>query len=139
MSEHRQEFDNELEAIEGKVIELFAMVAEGLPTATQALLNGDAEAYPLLAARDQVIDALYLEVEGLANREILLQAPVASDLRFLLLFPIFIPALLGLVEATTAILLGDSEPALWIKLLAGYDVIFTTVSLLLFSTVLNAE
>jgi heme exporter protein B len=55
------------------------------------------------------------------------------------LFPIFIPALLGLVEATTAILLGDSEPALWIKLLAGYDVIFTTVSLLLFSTVLNAE
>jgi phosphate transport system protein len=84
MSEHRQEFDNELEAIEGKVIELFAMVAEGLPTATQALLNGDAEAYPLLAARDQVIDALYLEVEGLANREILLQAPVASDLRFLL-------------------------------------------------------
>src|ERR1700721_614425 len=64
------------------------------------------------------------------NRELLLP---------LLLFPIFVPALLGLVEATTAILLGDSEPALWIKLLAGYDVIFTTVSLLLFSTVLNAE
>jgi phosphate transport system protein len=84
MSEHRQEFDNELEAIESKVIELFAMVAEGLPTATQALLNGDDQAYPLLAARDQAIDALYLEVEGLANREILLQAPVASDLRFLL-------------------------------------------------------
>jgi phosphate transport system protein len=84
MSEHRQEFDNELEAIEGKVIELFAMVSEGLPTATQALLNGDDQAYPLLAARDKAIDALYLEVEGLANREILLQAPVASDLRFLL-------------------------------------------------------
>ena len=64
------------------------------------------------------------------NRELLLP---------LLLFPIFIPALLGMVEATTAILVGDSEPALWIKLLAGYDVIFTTVSLLLFSTVLNAE
>ena len=84
MSEHRQEFDNELEAIESKVIELFAMVAEGLPAATQALLNGDDDAYPLLAERDQAIDALYLEVEGLANREILLQAPVASDLRFLL-------------------------------------------------------
>jgi phosphate transport system protein len=84
MSEHRQEFDNELEAIEGKVIELFAMVAEGLPVATQALVNGNDEAYPLLAARDAAIDALYLEVEGLANREILLQAPVASDLRFLL-------------------------------------------------------
>jgi phosphate transport system protein len=84
MSEHRQEFDNELEAIEGKVIELFAMVAEGLPVATRALLSGDNEAFTILAQRDRDIDALYLEVEGLANREILLQAPVASDLRFLL-------------------------------------------------------
>ena len=84
MSENRQEFDNELEDIESKVIELFAMVAEGLPVATQALLNGDNNAYPLLAERDRQIDALYVEVEGLANREILLQAPVASDLRFLL-------------------------------------------------------
>src|ERR1700761_5927960 len=84
MSEHRQEFDNELESIEGKVIELFAMVAEGVPVATQALLDGDTEAYLTLAERDQQIDALYLEVEGLANREIVLQAPVASDLRFLL-------------------------------------------------------
>jgi phosphate transport system protein len=84
MSEQRQEFDNEIDAIESKVIELFAMVAEGLPMATQALLNGDGEAFATLAARDQVIDALYLEVEGLANKEILLQAPVAADLRFLL-------------------------------------------------------
>src|SRR6185437_11320927 len=84
MSEHRQEFDNELEDIESKVIELFAMVAEGLPVATQALLDGSDDAYPLLAERDAVIDALYVEVEGLVNREIVLQAPVASDLRFLL-------------------------------------------------------
>jgi phosphate transport system protein len=84
MSEHRQEFDNELEAIESKVIELFAMVAEGVPIATRALLNGDDNAFVTLAERDRVIDALYVEVEGLANREIVLQAPVASDLRFLL-------------------------------------------------------
>ena len=84
MSEHRQEFDNELEAIESKVIELFAMVAEGLPVATQALLNEDEAAYVTLVDRDHDIDALYLEIEGLANREILLQAPVAADLRFLL-------------------------------------------------------
>jgi phosphate transport system protein len=36
-----------------------------------------------LAERERVIDALYLEVEQLASRELLLQAPVASDLRFL--------------------------------------------------------
>jgi heme exporter protein B len=64
------------------------------------------------------------------NRELLLP---------LLLFPIFIPALLGLVEATSAIFLGDTDPGLWIKLLGGYDVIFTTASLLLFSVVLHAE
>jgi phosphate transport system protein len=84
MSEQRQEFDNELDAIESKVIELFAMVAEGLPMATQALLNGDDKVFVTLSERDRVIDALYREVEGLANREILLQSPVAADLRFLL-------------------------------------------------------
>src|ERR1700759_3048180 len=84
MTDRRQEFDNELEAIEGKVIELFAMVAEGVPVATQALLNADNDAYATLASRDKDIDALYVEIESLANREILLQSPVAADLRFLL-------------------------------------------------------
>lgn len=84
MSEYRREFADELERIEGKVIELFAMVAEDVPLATQALLNGDDATYVTLAERDRAIDALYVEVEGLVNREILLQAPVAADLRFLL-------------------------------------------------------
>ena len=64
------------------------------------------------------------------NRELLLP---------LILFPIFIPALLAMVQATRAILTGESDPALWIKLLIGYDIIFTTVSLLLFDVVLHAE
>jgi len=64
------------------------------------------------------------------NRELLLP---------LILFPIFMPALLAMVLATGSILLGDSDPVLWIKLLAGYDIIFTTVSLLLFDAVLHAE
>src|SRR5215813_3881340 len=84
MAEHRQEFTRELEAIEAKVIELFAMVAEDLPGATNALLSGDNQVVRVLAERDKVIDALYQEIEELVNREILLQAPVAADLRFLL-------------------------------------------------------
>ena len=84
MVEHRQEFQRELEAIEAKVIELFAMVAEDLPRATQALLTGDSEAFAVLVEREQVIDALYPEIEDLVNGEILLQSPVAQDLRFLL-------------------------------------------------------
>ena len=56
MAEHRQEFRRELDGIEAKVIELFAMVAEDVPTATQALLTGNNEALPLLAERDRVIE-----------------------------------------------------------------------------------
>lgn len=64
------------------------------------------------------------------NRELLLS---------LILFPIFIPALLAMVRATTYILTADGDPTLWIKLLLGYDIIFTTVSLLLFDVIFHAE
>src|SRR5215469_15776350 len=84
MAENRQEFQQDLETIEGKVIELFAMVAEDLPGATQALLTGSTNVIQVLTERERAIDALYVEIEALANREIALQAPVASDLRFLL-------------------------------------------------------
>jgi len=59
----------------------------------------------------------------------------------LLLFPITIPALLSMVEATTAILVGDPSTSakFWIVLLATYDVVFTTGCLALFETVLHAE
>jgi heme exporter protein B len=59
----------------------------------------------------------------------------------LLLFPITIPALLSMVEATTTILVGDptTSPKFWIVLLATYDVVFTTGCLALFEMVLHAE
>jgi phosphate transport system protein len=84
MAEHRQEFERDLEAIEARIIELFAMVAEDLPEATNALLSGNNEIMQKLLERDKIISALYPETEQLANREILLQSPVADDLRFLL-------------------------------------------------------
>jgi heme exporter protein B len=64
------------------------------------------------------------------NRELLLS---------LMLFPVFMPALLAMVQATGAILTGESDPTWWIKLLVGYDVLFTTASLLLFNVVFYAE
>ena len=64
------------------------------------------------------------------NREMLLP---------LILFPITVPALLAMVQSTTGILSGEFDPGLWIQLLGGYDVIFLTLSLLLFETILNAE
>lgn len=57
----------------------------------------------------------------------------------LLLFPVSIPALLGMVNATTAVLTGEESARFWIALLLAYDVVFTAACLLLFETVLEAE
>jgi len=64
------------------------------------------------------------------NREVMLP---------LLLFPITIPALLAMVEATSAILTGELSAKFWIVLLGAYDVIFTIASLVLFELILHAE
>lgn len=56
----------------------------------------------------------------------------------LILFPVSIPALLSMVEATTAIFSGEVA-TMWIRILAVYDLTFTIVCLLLFETVINAE
>jgi phosphate transport system protein len=79
---HGQEFHKELKAIEAQVIELFGLVAEDVPRATDALLSGNSEEVQRLAERDRAIDGIYPRLEELADRE-LLQAPLASDLRFL--------------------------------------------------------
>jgi phosphate transport system protein len=84
VTEPRHEFERELEAIEAKVIQLFAMVGEDLAEASQALLEGNDAVWQVLIERDKEIDVLYRQVEELVQREIMLQAPVASDLRFLL-------------------------------------------------------
>jgi heme exporter protein B len=57
----------------------------------------------------------------------------------LLLFPISIPAVIAMVEATTVLLTGESSARFWIVLLLTYDVVFTTACLALFETVLQAE
>ena len=57
----------------------------------------------------------------------------------LLLFPISIPAVIAMVQATTALLTGESSARFYIVLLLTYDVLFTTACLALFETVLHAE
>jgi len=57
----------------------------------------------------------------------------------LLLFPVSIPAVLGMVAATTNILTGENPAHFYIVLLLTYDVVFTTACLALFETVLQAE
>jgi phosphate transport system protein len=84
MPEQRQAFQRELDAIDAKVIELFDLVAADLARAANMLPNGDNQAVKVLAEHELVIDLLCPEIEKLVKTAILLQAPVASDLRFLL-------------------------------------------------------
>jgi len=64
------------------------------------------------------------------NREMLLP---------LVLFPIAMPALLAMIQATTNVLTGDFSPTLWLKVLVVYDIVFTTACLLLFDPILHAD
>jgi phosphate transport system protein len=70
--------------INGKMIQLFALVGEGLAAATDAMLSGDRDVARALVERDDLIDSLYQDVERLVNQELTLQSPPATDLRFLL-------------------------------------------------------
>ena len=82
--ETRVEFRRELEEIDQKVIQLFALVSEGVSAATDAFLSGDRDAAKSLMDSDKVIDSLYNDVEELVQRQFALQSPMARDMRFLL-------------------------------------------------------
>ncbi|WP_263368535.1 heme exporter protein CcmB [Edaphobacter bradus] len=82
-----------------------------------------------------VVNGTFFAALGLRarNRELLLP---------LILLPISLPAILMMVQATTGVITAELDPIYirtWITQLAGYDVIYTTVCILLFETVLNAE
>ncbi len=84
MPEQRQAFQRELDTIDAKVIDLFALVATDLARTAGAFPDGSHEVVRVLAEHGLVIDLLCPEIEKLTKTAILLQAPVASDLRFLL-------------------------------------------------------
>jgi heme exporter protein B len=56
-----------------------------------------------------------------------------------LVYPMLIPALLGAIRLSTVLIAGDpleTDDQIWFKLLAGFDVIFTALSLALVEIVL---
>jgi len=72
-----------LERIDHEIIQLFALVGEGVAGATHSLLAGDREAARVLAESDEMIDNLYREVESLAQRRLALRAAGPDELRYL--------------------------------------------------------
>ncbi len=82
-SELRRRFHHELDAIDAKVIRLFALVTESVAAATDALLADDVEAARELSRRDSLVDQLEVDLEQVAERELLMQTPMAGDMRYL--------------------------------------------------------
>ncbi len=57
----------------------------------------------------------------------------------MLTYPVLVPALMGAMQLTMALIAGspiNSENVMWLKMLIGFDVIYTAVSLVLVETVL---
>jgi phosphate transport system protein len=81
--ELRKRFHQELDQIDAHVIRLFALVTEGVAAASESLLSGDTEMARRLAGRDALVDELEANLEQLAERELVTQAPMARDMRYL--------------------------------------------------------
>ncbi|HEX8802883.1 MAG TPA: phosphate signaling complex protein PhoU [Acidimicrobiales bacterium] len=79
----RKRFHQQLDQIDAQVIRLFALVAEGIAAATDSLLAGDTDAAREATGRDALVDQLEHDLEQLAERELLMQSPMAGDLRYL--------------------------------------------------------
>jgi phosphate transport system protein len=77
------EVSESLDRIDREIIQLFALVGEGVAGATHSLLAGDREAARVLADSDEMIDTLYLEVEQLAQRQLAQRATGPEELRYL--------------------------------------------------------
>lgn len=80
-SDIRTGFHAELDGIRSDIVRLAAMVTERIPWGTDVLLNGDlAQAQSLIDADDD-LDVLSLEIEERCYQALVLQAPMARDLR----------------------------------------------------------
>lgn len=82
-----------MEAIDQKVVRLFALVSEAVAAANEALLADDVDALAKVRAGEATIDELMLELEEAIERLLLLQAPVAGELRYALTLIRIVPEL----------------------------------------------
>jgi len=82
-----------LDAIDHKVIQLFALVSEALSRATHALLSGDAQLGQAVIDGDLAVDSLTADVELLIWEELQGRAVQGDELRYLVGLLLIIPEL----------------------------------------------
>ena len=77
----REEFDLELQAIRGALVDMTMMSADAIEKATKALLGRDLQAATTVRKIDERLERTSREVDRRTYQSLALQAPVARDLR----------------------------------------------------------
>jgi phosphate transport system protein len=82
---NRSQLDRELASLRSLIIEMASRVDEQFADAMNALLNVDTDLADEVIARDDAIDELEMQVDEQCERILALHAPVAVDLRMLIM------------------------------------------------------
>jgi len=98
----RNTHDGPLDEIDSALSRMIALVEEGIGAASAALLSADDSAADAVALRRQEIEELHRTLEGLVFTQLVRQAPVTGDVRFLVAVLRIVPEL-----ELTAALAGD--------------------------------
>jgi phosphate transport system protein len=77
----RNTYHDELDAISASLVEMTNLVGSAMSRATTALLDADLTLAEMVITNDDVVDALYRDIENKAFDLLARQQPVASDLR----------------------------------------------------------
>jgi phosphate transport system protein len=83
MENVRKSFHHNLEEIRQEMVQMAAMVTEGIARATDALLAGDLAEAQRIIEGDDPLDARAVELEERCYQQLALQQPMAGDLRSL--------------------------------------------------------
>lgn len=79
----RERYEQELETLNNKLIEMGSLVEDNIQKALTALIERDDDAAREAIERDREVDAKEREIENLAMSLLLRQQPVAGDLRLI--------------------------------------------------------
>lgn len=77
----RKSFHQSLDEIRQEMVQMAALVTEGIPRATEAMLAGDMDEAQIIIDGDDPLDAKAIELEETCYQQLALQQPMAGDLR----------------------------------------------------------
>jgi len=79
----RSKFDEQLEELNGMLIEMGAMIEKAISHATSAIMQRDADLAKQAIAMDAEVDQMEKDIEAMCLQLLLRQQPVARDLRLI--------------------------------------------------------